>query len=118
MSGLEKFANLSRIRAMGITFTSAFFSWVFYLVIAFLFRRHEHAFLATVFLLSFMVHEGAHWIAIQGYGLKSNVVFVGLAAANILPSDDTERLERFEWHKAAVVAMTGIMGNVAVMMGC
>lgn len=91
--------------------------WVYTLVCPHLFPKLDPVFFATSVIVSVLVHELGHWLVFEKNGIKTHLVFLVVLGGASPWSEYAKRLKNLPWSTHAAVALAGVMGNLAVVVG-
>jgi len=90
--------------------------WIYYKLAAAL-RSDQPEFIATILLVSILIHEIGHWIVMEYNGIKTYFVFLVIAGGVLPFKRYRERFKQLPWSNMAAVYMSGVIGNIIMVLG-
>ncbi|MBU1890446.1 hypothetical protein KJ782_03050 [Patescibacteria group bacterium] len=99
----------------GAAITAAL-NWVVFFLGAQMLHSSRPEFIATILIVSLVIHELAHLITMEAYGIKGHIAFLAILGG-AMPDKDYERvMQRLPWTKVAAIALAGATACVIVII--
>lgn len=110
-----KEVRVNRFYGLVIGVVSVVLNWFIYYRILAHFGSSVPAFLATVFVVSIVVHELCHVLAMEAHGIKAFFFLAVILGGAVPYPNQTKKYEGLPWSGLAAIAIAGVLGNFAVI---
>lgn len=107
---------MNRFWGYVIAIVTATLNWLVFCWVANYLGAKNPVFLGTALILTVIVHEVGHMIAMEANGIKSYAIFLFImGGASPLPRY-TNKVKELHWSKYAAISLAGVMGNMAMVI--
>lgn len=96
---------------------TAVLNWGAFYGLARLFRVEEPFFLATILILSIVIHEIIHLIFLEAKGIKSTLIFLVVMGGAVPHRSHQHKILSLPWSTLAAIYLSGVCGNYLVILG-
>ena len=101
-----------------VALVTAIANWYVFKWYASLFpHSYSDEFIATVFIVSLVVHELFHLVAMEINGIKAMMFFAVILGGAMPLSSDIEKMSGLPWDRRASIFLAGVAGNMVVAFG-
>ena len=115
----KKTFNLGRGPAFLVALVSAVLTWWVYYGVSVWAGSLDPTFVAWGLLVSVLVHECGHWLAMELAGVRASIIFLVILGGTF-PIDDKSRnrlAKGVNWSTDILISLAGPLGNAAVIIG-
>lgn len=106
----------SRLYQVIITVSTAVLNWVAFYYIAVHFKSTMPVFMASIVMISILVHELGHAVVLERNGIKTTMFFaVILGGVSPMPKY-VAAYKRLHWKTNAEIALAGVVGNLMMVV--